>query len=246
MFSYNLGALSSSSPANAPASGPISVSIFGKSFAIVEDTLAMVGFANTASECVNWISDSSTVAKIPRGVRDSLTVKLSMNAVVNSVTGVFSHDIPIALDLQPRQIPASGASLALISGLGLGHASYSQRAVVSGSFCALIGWLSDSSLKCKVIAGSERRVDGAVAVSSGGLVSKPLNVSVSFDVHVLLSYSTPNLLSTGSHSVTIAGRLVGIYSATPGSRLQVSTAEATLWLSDSCAVVKAVAGHLRT
>jgi hypothetical protein len=92
-----------------------------------------------------------------------------MNAVVNSVTSVFSHDIPIALDLQPRQIPASGASLSLISGLGLGHAGCSQRVVVTGSFCVLTGWLSDSSLICKVIAGSERRVDGAVAVSTGGL-----------------------------------------------------------------------------
>ncbi len=45
MFSYNRFALSSSSPANAPASGPICVSIFGKSFGIVEYSLAMVGFA---------------------------------------------------------------------------------------------------------------------------------------------------------------------------------------------------------
>ena len=201
MFSYNRVALSSSSPTNAPASGSLSVSVLGKSYAHVDYSRSMLSFANTASECVNWISDSSTVAKIPQGVRNSLTVKVSMNAVVNSITGIFSHDIPSALDLQPAQIPASGASLALIAGLGLGYASHSQKAVISGSSCALTGWQSDSSLRCKIISGSERLLSGTVVVTSGSLVSKPLNMSVSFDVHVILSFSTPQLSSSGSQRI---------------------------------------------
>jgi len=233
LFTYNMALLSSSSPTNAPTSGSLSVSVQGKSFAPLDYSRNMITFSITASECLMWTSDSSIISKVPSGVRGVDTLKVSMMAMMNSITSFFSRDAPTLISLEHMQIPASGAFFARIIGLGLGHVSYSQKALVDGSSCASISWQSDSSLTCKIIAGSKRLVGGVFVASSSSLSSQSLNVSVIMSAHQLSSHSPDHLASTGSQSVTISGIAFGVHCATLSLKLKRSAVEATIWVSDS-------------
>jgi len=239
LFTYNGAALSSSSPTNAPTSGSVIVGVFGKSYAHADYTRSMLSLSTTASESVIWHSDSSIASKVPNGVRNYLTIKVSMNLIGNSISSIFSHDAPTSLNLQPNQIPISGAFYARVFSLGLGYGDYSQKSDIGGSSCAPTNWRSDSSLMCKIIAGSGIH-PRAVVVSSSGLVSKLLRTSVSFDAQFLKSYSLPGLVSSGSLSVTVSGDSFGLYGVTPRLKIHLSSVETTFWVSDSSTVLKAV------
>jgi len=239
LFTYNGAALSSSSPANAPTSGSLIVGVFGKSYAHADYSRSMLSLSTTASESVIWHSDSSIASKVPNGVRNRLTIKVSMNVFANSISSIFSYDAPTSLNLQPNQMPISGAFYARVFSLGLGYGDYSQKSDIGGSSCAPTNWRSDSSLMCKIIAGSGIH-PRSVVVSSGGLVSKLLSTSVSFNVQLLKSYSLPGLVSSGSSSVTVRGDLFGLHGVTPKLKMHLSSVETTFWVSDSSTVLKAV------
>jgi len=169
-FTYNGASLSSCSPTNIPTSGSFSISIVGMSFATTDISRILLRFSKTSSETVRWMSDSAIVSKFPNGIRDFLTVKLSINVIMNSMTDFFQPRFTdrIEFSLQARAIFRSALCLDIwlwigtrqlfskggywriflpVHDMGIGLLAVVQnhcwfRETPSRSCCRVIGWFS--------------------------------------------------------------------------------------------------------
>eukprot|EP00961_Rhodomonas_salina_P019917 268058-Rhodomonas_salina.1 len=160
-------------------------------------------------------------------------MEITVGRLAGSTTDGVSYNPDRSLVSTVGNYPRTGSVDVTVLGSGFGVSSLTAVVRWDGSACEATGWLSDTTVRCKIPRTTS---DAAVvqAVTSArmvGTVKSPFLFSV--DLSPVSSVSPTNLVSTGSVSVSVFGVGFGFLSSSPGARVAGSGCEATLWVSDS-------------
>jgi len=233
-----------------PATGESSVLFSCRSLAFANYS-PVVRIMFSSSYRSVWISDSAITVRSSAGVGLGLPVTVSLTRLQSSASFVYTFD-QHALLPQGFNAPATGSTLVLVSGTGFGTNSMSLSSVRFGSSAvASTVWKADSSLLCRVVSGMRKDISMQVSFMK---FSKNLSSSVSYNLptvsNALFVLNTTsfniNLPSSGCLSVTFVGSSFASSEPSMSVRIRGSAGEATVWISDSSAVMKTSAGALNS
>ncbi|KAJ1465477.1 hypothetical protein T484DRAFT_1864633, partial [Baffinella frigidus] len=154
--------------------------------------------------------------------------------------------------------PSTGSVSITLSGAGFGLAPYTAAARLGSTSCEASEWASDSSLRCRSVAGAGATL--RVAVTAGGRagtategVSYDLPTVSTYGSHVLdvseygwnvtsIDTTAGNLPPAGDVDLVLWGAGFGTLDWCASGRIGVTAFEASLWISDSALVAKVATG----
>ena len=230
-----------SSSAVVPSTGSYEIRSFGINFAL-QYRSTKGALLPTVCQFSFWLSDSATKCKVSSGNPLYLSGSLSIDMQPTSTTlSLFLNrttpSIPRILTLS---LACTGRLSMTIVASWLGQAQYSSNARARMSACQSSLWVSDSSIRCRGVAGANVLVGGFVSVAK--VASSSVSSVFSYSVHAVVSALVPGS-GGGSSSGAIAasgGLLVAVlgggYSSVGLSqivRLRGSSCIMSAWLSDS-------------
>jgi hypothetical protein len=241
---------------NLPSTGSVSISVIGTNLGL-ENSCPKTRFGGTHCEASDWNADSMVVCKVPAGVETYkvLAVTLPAPPVHRTVSKLrsFSYDQPYlrVLDLSITNVPAVASIMIRIIGGNLGTIGYTPGARPGLTASAIVMWISDSSIYCKVEAGVA--VDWNLELSVGRQ-SGCLSHGFTYDLPAVSSVSVENCPLAGTffwsvsfQSVaTIFGSSFAIADHSPLVRFGGTVCTASLWISDSTVSCHVAAGGFKT
>ena len=162
-----------------------------------------VAAGQTGCEGTEWESETSVRCLVGQGGGGTRGMTISAVQRVESVSQVFSLDAS-AITIGPGASngAVTGGQILTISGDGFGYGSEGNRnaasakASVGHSNCMFTRWISDSSLLCKLPAGSYCAVGPVVVTASVQLGS--FTASFSYDPPTLAAISAGGTMPSGS------------------------------------------------
>ena len=237
-FSTDAPSLSSSFPANKPATGASSITMFGVS--LLPYFLSQKGSTGlSACEYSQWISDSSLHCKISVQLGDAKAQVITVGGVRNTLSGAVSADIPtISQGKRMNFGPVISVQLR-VHGSNFGQVSYSLVGRMHTGM-EVTDWRSETAVSCSVARGTMR--------------SKSLQMTVIHQVGTLsASFSSDSpkismsrLINDANHrtrSVTVLGANFESILYTEQVRLQQSACESSMWVSESSMKCKPINGE---
>ena len=194
LFSFNAPQIINAVPNLVPASGGISVSVFGSNFGAFQDfkyqdsllrpPKAKVG--DTPCFETQWYSDSSVVCTVlgnGQGSGPGVGGKLPLELRVGYQSGFnrlpFGYTPPDVKYADAINGPALGGNIILITGDQFGTVDYSPTAKVGDTDCKLTRWVSNTAIRCTV--------PRCTKFLAGGNIELPLQVEVGLG-HRVTSY----------------------------------------------------------
>jgi len=237
-FSYFAPSISNLSPSNTPTSGLLTMSIFGSNFAGFSETPTItLGSTRCASE---WVSATSILCRVPRGVGAGLQVLVDVEGQTVSVTRAWSYNAPAVSSISPVAGSTTGAVSVTLSGAEFGFAgnSYNPSSSIGPTSCTTLLHVSDTSVLCRIAPGISDQLASSVSVSEqSGVLTKSF------------SYFAPELSSvsrTNSGSVPVAlvwGTNFGTRGHSVDIRIGSTHCSRVTWTSDSSMKCDAVSGY---
>jgi hypothetical protein len=229
VLSYDAVSVSSLSPSNSPATGAITLTAIGSSFATADLTgRARVGATSCAAS--TWVSDSILTCRVSSGVKDMRGVSVTVERQVGTAGQSFSFDAASLSAVRASNIPTSGSGQVTVFGANFGLSDHSAAARVGLSGCARSLWVSDTSVTCKVSSGHGRV--NTVQVTVGRLVGT-LTEACSFDSASVSLVRPSNRGATVSGSLTMYGSNFAYADFTSSARSGQTACEATRWISNT-------------
>lgn len=255
VLSYDRGMVSSVGPTNAPATGKTLFTVSGANFGSADySPWGRVGgtggataghhathtTGGTGCESTRWVSDTSLACKAPRGVSSPIPLSLTVGRTVSlTATDLFSYDTPSLTSLAFPNGPASGGASITILGASLGWLDLTPAGRIGGTPCEATGWLSDSSVACRLPLGTN--LGHVVAVTVDGELATIVG-SFSYNVAFVSGVAFPNGPATGGVHVTLHGASFGALDMSTRQRVGGTACEATTWVADSSVICKLPAG----
>lgn len=229
-ISFDFACVTAVMPPNVPATGRVSMTLYGLDFAVSHSSIeSRLGF--TGAEASDWSSATSVRCKSAAGTNlpaGDLHVVVTALVKVGTLSQAFTFNSPISSFIPANQ-PTRGrtASLTMFgSDFGMSGASLAGR--FGPTACESSGWTSDSSMTCLAAAGTFASLSAAVTVADA--VDSASTV---------LSYDMPRLASVESDpqvntTVLIAkGSNIGTFQASQAGRMAATACEATEWISNT-------------
>ena len=149
-----------------------------------------------------------------------------------------------AMPISPNNRPATGSYTITVAGAALGWTDMSARMRVGYTACEATGWISSTSLNCKVARGakSSRSNEGAILVTVLSRQSaNPMTDAFSYDQPTMSSLHLTNGAPTRTQTVTVTGKNMASYDASPKMRLGHTACETSDWISDTAVRCKPAA-----
>jgi hypothetical protein len=149
-----------------------------------------------------------------------------------------------AMPISPSNRPATGSYTVTVAGASLGWTDMSARMRVGYTACEATGWISSTSLNCKVARGakSSRSNEGAILVTVLSRQSaNPMTGAFSYDQPTMSSLHLTNGAPTRTQTVTVTGKNMASYDASPKLRLGHTACETSDWISDTAVRCKPAA-----
>jgi hypothetical protein len=220
------------------STGSTIVSVQVSSAALSDSSLA-TRFVSSTVEATSCISDSTCIAKFTAITRNNINIVQASVGLYATASEFFLQSF-IYLVQQRLTVVPTGIQSITIAGISFGLAQYSSAARARMSACQSSLWVSDSSIRCRGVAGADVLVGGFVSVAK--VASSSVSSVFSYSVHAVVSALVPGS-GGGSSSGAIAasgGLLVAVlgggYSSVGLSqivRLRGSSCIMSAWLSDS-------------
>jgi len=235
-FSYDVAIISSvkSIHGNAPATGSLSVSVFGLEFGTT-DTSEILKFGSTRCMATAFVSDTSLSCKVAAGSADSIVSLDSALSVGPGITQALRYDAPNARFSNPSNIPSSGAVVLTLSGNNFSPWSISSMFVVHGTSCEATSWISDSSSLCKTPRGV---MTSFVSVNTS-MLQMNNSAFVVFDRPIPAIVHSRSVPGTGSSFAMLSGSSLGAYFSSACIKVGSTSSEMSVWIS-----LSAVAGRI--
>ena len=157
--SYNHPIVSSLSRNNGPRLGNIFVSVFASSFGVSDLCPSSRLGASSCSSSV-WMPSSSVTCKLAAGYLQSLAVVSSVHLRTSTLSQRFSYDVAVLSSVKAinGNAPATGSVSVSVFGLEFGTVDLSESLQFGSTRCMATTFVSDTSLKCKVAAGSPESI----------------------------------------------------------------------------------------
>ena len=226
--------------------------LVGSSFGAVSFSIA-ARVGASAARSTSWASDTAVECHTTAGVASTKRLLITVGAqAAGTLSEAYSYDVPsMKLVFFNTPTVASGNAL-IIRGKNFGTVDSSVAVSTGGSSCGLSNWLSDTSVRCRALAGigSTKDLSVTIAVKVGTITE-----AISYDVASNKKFIAPaigqpgvyenqggNAPATGASSVTLSGEDFGTFETTTQMRPGGTGAEITPWASDSAVTAKVAAG----
>jgi hypothetical protein len=246
LYSYDRGAASSLSRTNGRATGGPLVTIAGADMASFDASVhARIGM--TVCRTNAWLSDTSMICGVSAGVSEGLGMRIEVAGLAgNTVTGVFSYDLPTLSSVQPPYSPTTGNTLLYLAGRDFGTYDSTVSISVGDTRCTESTFVSNLVLSCRVAPG----VGGSHAIRATmqrQVADSRLQVS---SAPVLFSYRRPevtsvvvaNAPSLGGKGVFIFGDNFGTSETSFRNSFGGTGSESTKWLSHNSTLARVASG----
>jgi len=260
IYSYDAQILSALKPVNGQTSGSFTATTFGLNFGRVEYS-PTARFGGSACETTEWKSDSSVRVRIMTGASYGFPVVATLAMLpdasqerLTTVSASFSFDFNVLERLSSSNTLTLGASSTTVIGTNFAKFDGTASAFIS-SRCEATTWQSDTTLLCKVASGQGRSLLNLVTVGyqigyQGKSVSNILTEVASYNVPVVSSIvdvkNRPTHMTAGAPRAFLAnfaGALFSRFDPTISFRFGRTTAEASIWCSDTRISAFASRGH---
>jgi hypothetical protein len=237
---------------NHAATGGSSMTVSGAHFGTV-DTSVKARIGGTAASASVWVSDSAVVARVSAGVGGALRVAVTAGVIVGTVSEASSYDAPSVVSVAGAgTVPTTGQTSITMSGADFGTYSSSVAARAGGTACESSGWVSDSSVICKVPAGSGSALQVSVTTAvQVGTLTKAMNYSA--PILTVIDFAEPNptsevVLSLSNHApaggsdVTVSGANFGTVDMSIQMRIGGTAALQSVWVGEDAVWAKVSPG----
>jgi len=246
MFSYDAPMVTALAFTVAPSTGHPGLAVYGINFGNLppspSNLTTRVG--DTGCTTMVWTSDTALSCSVVGGAAGSVAtvyVSLSEQTSTSNDNASLSFVLPPLVTAVKRiknantSFTEDGGRIEIYgSNFGTGPA---VAATVGFSDCDPTLWLSESSLKCSVVAGMGSLLPVSVYVNAGAsTLSKAFNYTTP-----LINASSPAVMS-GDVLVTIVGANFGLHDLSPMLRMGGTSCTASLWISASSITCKAPHG----
>ena len=192
-------------PANHPATGSASITIYGRVLALRSMT-PKSSSGPTALSATSWISETSIVGKTVRSRLASRHAFLTIGREVGTSSFLISIDLPSVSTLNPRNRATTGSLSLSMGGSAFGLMRVCGRIQTGSTSSETTFWKSDSSLLCRISRLLKNSL--RVAVTLGRYVQSA-TFAMSSGIAKVSSYRKNNLATTGSVYFTIFGVNIG-------------------------------------
>ena len=240
VYSLDSGAMSATSSVNRPATGALSVTVYGAGAGVGYLSLSM-GVGRSACPGTVWISDTSMLCLGVDGARGTRLVTVTAGARIGSASQMYSTDAGWASGMQAVNGATSGAASVTLYGSSWWRAATSATARVDFTGCEDTMWLADSSVVCK--SGHRLKASLRVTLTSGGQGVGSLTQMASADGASASVLLRANVASSGSAVVTVHGLGMGRAFASLKSRLGETSSISTIWISVTSTWCKSSSGQ---
>eukprot|EP00960_Hanusia_phi_P054193 762567-Hanusia_phi.AAC.1 len=217
--------------------------VFQQTQAAVGTFFNSIGFHSPASRLGStsasgtlWNSQFSLSLRVSPSISGSLSVRITNNNVVETISKVISFDIINLEYIKNRDTP-DGTDV-FVSGLMSSASEFTLSARTGGSSCETTQWISQTNIMCSAAAGS-KGMHGVILTSS-------LEVSTMTEVY---TFGPPSMfclvnqtLTSNNTMVIIDGRRFGEKDFSPRVRMGGSGCSNTKWMSDRQLVCKGADG----
>ncbi len=253
ILSYNEPVLSGILPVNQPIkSAHSSVSpISGLDFAVYDTTMNF-RLESTAAERTEWLSDSSTVCRIPSGFRATREISMTVSVLTGTDTDAFSFNDAVLISLQGTTNSAKQGDLKL-AGSRISYFTDMSVAIRVGiSAGESSKWLSDTNVECLSQIGDHRSIFVVLTIaeqscslsqqftfdsntlSLSGITNSPVKSSRSTRILMMMLSEVPGANGTFFHATyRTTGAHFGLHDSSNQERSGRTSAESTVWTSDS-------------
>ena len=253
-FTYDELYISAVHPRNGPKSGDTLILVIGQNLKVT-DSSPLARLHDTACRASAWVSDSVISCLISAGNCVDRDVVATVGRVQHTVYSSFSHDSPMVSALKAITNGASNVGVISVLGSNFATSAASASIRIGGTPSLKIFWTSDTSIVAGVPGGA--RVAHAIVITvgcSGTNASDAfgtLSNAFSYDVPVVSSVaivnpsnlidqiSATNLPCSSKPYFLMTGRSFSPISYSLTSRISGTSAEHTMWYSDSSAVGRA-------
>jgi hypothetical protein len=195
--------LTSVQTVNLPTIGGAVITISGAALGGT-DRSPTVYIGATIAATTSYISFSNVWARTSPGHGTAHTVRYvaASGGIDISLNIAVSYDSPLITNLLGQNGPPSGSSTLTVTGMNFGWDNRSPTITVGGSPCLTTSWFSDSSLRCRPVAGSGGLdyVTAELATVIGSTTR-----TFSYDAPVVTFSTSVNTAPTAGFSVTISG-----------------------------------------
>jgi hypothetical protein len=208
VWCYDAAAVSSvGGLTNGPSSGSSSVIVFGSRFGgfVVSSAINVApfsfsnGFVFSSSHASFWICDSALMFKVPSGLGRRISMVVSSQLQLGSLSMSFSYEISKVIPTFTRFV-STGSIFVPLHASGFGLFGLSPRVSLGSSVCSVSLWSSDSVLIAKV---SSSRFFATASIIISFLNVQALNSrAFSFEANSMLRSSSSNLSSSTVFSAT--------------------------------------------
>jgi hypothetical protein len=229
-FSSDFISPSSIREINAPSSGSAMLTIFALNLGR-NSYSASIKVAHTSAEGTDWNSQTAISCRIPRGLRSTKILSLTVGQRFSSQTKGFSADKASVSSYSRQNIASSASSSITIFGLNFGQTgmnSASARRWTSSSEGSL--WISDSSITSRSSYGISK--SRRIQVSIGVQISSSTQIST-FDRSLISVSRSVNAPGTGAVSISVFGSNFDLTASTNALRVRGTSSLNTKWEADS-------------
>ena len=240
LLSFSPPTFSGLKSSNQPVTGSSSLTLHGGGIGHEEAT-AKLRQGASSTEGSGWTSDSSALCKSSMGTGRSVSIKVTFGLEIGTVSAIMSFLIPALSKITFTNSPKVGLRSRLFLGSTFGTSSNTVVGTVGNSACQISVWRSDSSLRCKITPGLISSRLAFLTASSVALSS--LTFCFSFDLQNIVSMQPRhNFPVTGGIWATVVGQNFAIFDFSLELRLAATSADASIWKSDSSLICKVAAG----
>jgi hypothetical protein len=208
-----------------------------------------VKVGGTPCESTQWVSPSSIICKVPRGIMLSATI----TATVVRLSGgneegfwfdpvpKFSYDEARITRLEAKNGPASGRQSLTITGSNFGSFGLSVANALGGTNCEASDWSSNTAVTCK---NSPSILRGRNVIVSLALGRDTLTEAFTYDKFIAQSVFPLNSRTFGHGTLTVTGFGFGTVDFTPAVSMRTywipggTACLASRWMSDTTVLCK--------
>ena len=209
----------------------------GKNFGMLDRSpMLLAGF--TSASTTTWMSDTNVWCSSIVTSRGSISVKMTLGQAVGTLTDAVTFDTLGLLSLGRANANVRSWIVSQASNI-LSHMTLTSHMTIGASACEATYWSSDTEVYCKVAAGVGRSM--RVILTSGSHTVASVTEAFSFDQNAPLSVSPLN--HDGMLQLTWHGNGdVRAQHSSIGVRIGHSSAESSIWASDSAVQGRVAAG----
>eukprot|EP00960_Hanusia_phi_P077219 768667-Hanusia_phi.AAC.1 len=230
-FSYTVPSLSGlSAKGNVASTSAVWISIVGENLARF-DTSHFTSLGSTASDASIWLSDTAITSKISSGQSGSLSLRVTLNLKVGTLTEAVSYSKPCFSQVARGNYAATGSLILTVLGKSFGMISCSPKGQIGWTCTELTTWNSETSINCMSPVALLKQLKASLTISHlTGSVTQIGSYDAVDISHVGGEYLVHNEKMFRSFVLV---RNAGCSDLSMQARAAMSSAEATLWKSDT-------------